>query len=125
MSEAITNSVLVSIESQYLADKSTEDQFVFSYHVKITNQGMNVVQLMSRHWIITDADNHVEEVKGPGVIGYQPVLKPGESFEYTSFCPLKTPVGTMHGTYQMVGENGANFDAKIAPFRLAIPYLVH
>lgn len=124
MSEAVTNSIRVSIESQFLEDESGEDQFVFTYHVKISNEGRDVVQLISRHWIITDANGHVEEVKGPGVIGYQPVLKPGETFEYSSFCLLKTPIGTMHGTYQMVNENGTAFNAKIMPFRLSIPYLV-
>ncbi|EKD42266.1 MAG: ApaG [uncultured bacterium] len=124
MSEAVTNSIRVSIESQFLEDESSDEQFVFTYHVRISNEGMNVVQLLSRHWIITDADGLVEEVKGPGVIGYQPILKPGETFEYSSFCPLKTPIGTMHGNYQMVNENGEPFNAKIAPFRLAIPHLV-
>ncbi|EKD42268.1 MAG: ApaG [uncultured bacterium] len=124
MSEAVTNLIRVSIESQYLEEESSDEQFVFTYHVKIANEGGAVVQLLSRHWIITDADGHVEEVKGPGVIGYQPILKPGEAFEYSSFCPLKTPIGTMHGSYQMVNENGEAFNARISPFRLAIPYLV-
>jgi ApaG protein len=124
MSVSTTRGVRVEIESDYLEDESTDTQYVFTYHVKITNQGPETVTLISRHWIITDANGHEEQVKGPGVVGYQPKLSTGETFEYSSFCPLKTPVGTMHGTYQMVTENRESFDAVIAPFRLAIPHLV-
>jgi ApaG protein len=98
---------------------------VFEYTVRITNQGAGTVQLMSRHWIITDALDHTEEVIGPGVVGEQPVLAPGESFKYSSWCPLKTPTGLMRGTYRMVRADGSQFDIEIAPFALAAPYTVH
>jgi len=93
--------------------------------VTITNEGDETVQLVTRHWVITDGNNHVEEVKGPGVIGEQPVLRPGEAFTYTSGCPLPTPFGMMEGTYQMVTGEGDRFDARIAPFTLSEPYTVH
>jgi ApaG protein len=93
--------------------------------VRITNQGSETVQLVSRHWIITDALENTEEVKGPGVVGEQPVLAPGESFKYSSWCPLKTPTGVMRGTYQMVGARGNQFDIEIAPFGLRARYTVH
>lgn len=98
---------------------------MFAYHVRIQNEGPETVQLVSRHWIITDATGRVEEVKGPGVVGHQPILKSGESFEYTSGCPLGTAVGTMHGSYQMVNARGERFDAVIAPFTLAEPYALN
>jgi ApaG protein len=98
---------------------------VFQYTVRITNRGTDTVQLLSRHWIITDALEHIEEVQGPGVIGEQPVLAPGESFKYSSWCPLKTPVGMMHGTYQMVRADGTRFDIEIAPFALKARYTVN
>jgi len=125
MSETVTRGIRISVETEFLDDESNEQQYVFSYHITITNEGNEVVQLMSRHWIITDANNHVEEVKGPGVVGYQPILKPGESFDYTSYCPLKTPIGTMHGTFQMTTDKGELFDAHISPFRLNLPHMVH
>jgi ApaG protein len=93
--------------------------------VRITNQGTETVQLLSRHWIITDALDHIKEVRGPGVVGQQPVLAPGESFQYTSGCPLRTSTGVMRGTYQMVTEDGEHFDVEIAPFALHEPYTVH
>jgi ApaG protein len=95
---------------------------MFAYDVRITNQGEDTVQLVSRHWVITDASGRVEEVRGPGVVGEQPILKKGEHFQYTSGCPLPTPMGTMHGSYQMITERGERFDAKIDPFTLAEPY---
>jgi ApaG protein len=98
---------------------------VFAYTVRITNQGTDTVQLLSRHWIITDALERVEEVKGPGVVGEQPVLGPGESFKYSSWCPLRTPTGMMQGTYQMVRANGEQFEIEIAPFGLRARYTVH
>ena len=97
----------------------------FLYTIEITNESSDTVQLISRHWTITDADKIVEEVRGLGVIGQQPTLNPGESFEYTSGCPLKTPFGTMHGTYQMVTTEGDRFDATVAPFTLSEPYTIH
>ena len=126
-SEAVTNNIRVEVESRYAPERSQpfESEWLFTYTVRITNEGGDTVQLLSRHWIITDATGHTEEVKGPGVVGEQPVLSPGESFEYTSFCPLKTSTGTMRGTYQMVTEDGDHFDVEIAPFALHEPYTVH
>jgi ApaG protein len=122
-SEARTRGVLVQVESSYLPERSQPMQarWFFAYRIRISNQGEQVVQLISRHWIITDANGRVEEVVGPGVVGEQPVLGPGESFEYTSFCPLGTPFGTMRGSYQMTTEDGESFDADIAPFELSQP----
>jgi len=98
---------------------------VFQYTVRITNQGDETVQLISRHWIITDGLDHVEEVRGPGVVGEQPVLAPGESYKYSSWCPLKTPTGMMRGTYQMMRTSGSQFDIEIAPFGLKAKYAVN
>lgn len=127
MSQAITRGIRVEVASEYLPERSDPQTqyYFFSYHVKITNEGQQVAQLISRHWTITDGDGHVEEVRGPGVVGEQPVLRPGESFEYTSACPLKTPMGNMQGTYQMILENGERFDAEIAQFDLAPSYTLH
>ncbi len=127
MSEAVTNSIRVEVMSQYSPENSRplQDVWVFEYTVRITNQGEETVQLLTRHWIITDALDHVEEVKGPGVIGEQPVLAPGESFKYSSWCPLKTPTGQMRGTYQMVRAGGSQFDIEIAPFALKARYRVN
>ena len=126
-SEAVTNDVRVEVESNYVAEHSRpfHDHWVFAYTIRITNLGDETVQLLSRHWIITDATGHVEEVKGPGVVGEQPVLAPGESFQYSSWSNLKTATGVMHGTYQMVSEGGAHFDVEIAPFGLKAPYTIH
>jgi ApaG protein len=126
-SEAVTNNVRVEVEAQYAAEHSQpfQSHWFFHYTVRITNEGDGTVQLISRHWIITDAVGHTEEVKGPGVVGEQPVLAPGESFQYTSGCPLKTSSGVMRGTYQMVTEDGDHFDVEIAPFALHEPYTIH
>lgn len=126
-SEAVTNNVRVEVESQFAAEHSQpfQSQWVFHYTVRITNEGDETVQLLSRHWIITDATGHTEEVRGPGVVGEQPVLAPGESFQYTSRCPLETSTGVMRGTYQMVTESGGHFDVEVAPFALHEPYTVH
>ena len=126
-SEAVTNNVRVGVESQYAAEHSQpfQNHWFFYYTVRITNEGEETVQLLSRHWIITDANSHTEEVRGPGVVGEQPVLAPGESFQYTSGCPLKTSTGVMRGTYQMVTADGGPFDVEIAPFALHEPYTVH
>jgi ApaG protein len=127
-SEAVTNSVRVEVESQYAPEHSQpfQSQWFFYYTVRITNESNGTVQLLSRHWIITNANGQIEEVRGPGVVGEQPVLAPGESFQYTSGCPLKTSTGVMHGTYQMVfTESGDHFDVEIAPFALHEPYTVH
>jgi ApaG protein len=127
ISDAVTNNVRVEVLSRYSPENSQplQDTWVFQYTVRITNQGAETVQLISRHWIITDAFEHTEEVKGPGVVGEQPTLAPGESFKYSSWCPLKTPMGKMHGTYQMAGASGSRFDIQIAPFALKAPYTVN
>jgi ApaG protein len=127
LSEAVTRDVSVEVLSQYSAENSRPQhgEWMFQYTVRITNKGAETVQLISRHWIITDAAEDVNEVKGPGVVGEQPVLAPGESFQYSSWCPLKTPMGTMRGTYQMVRTNGEQFDIEIAPFALKARYTVH
>ena len=127
LSEAVTNNIRVEVLSRYSPENSRtlQNAWVFEYTVRITNQGSETVQLLSRHWIITDALDHVEEVRGPGVIGQQPVLAPGESFKYSSWCPLKTPTGMMRGTYQMGRTGGGQFDIEIAPFALRAPYAVN
>jgi ApaG protein len=126
-SEAVTNNIRVEVESKYVAEQSQpfQSHWFFSYTVRITNEGEETVQLLSRHWIITDGCGHVQEVRGPGVVGEQPVLSPGEGFQYTSSCPLPTASGVMRGTYQMVTEDGNHFDVEIAPFALHEPYTVH
>jgi ApaG protein len=126
-SEAVTRSVRVHVESEYAPERSEpgRNEWFFLYTVRISNEGAETVQLLTRHWIITDGTGHVEEVRGPGVVGKQPILKPGESFEYTSGCPLPTAFGVMEGTYQMITESGDRFDAKVAPFTLSEPYTVH
>jgi ApaG protein len=123
-SEAITRSIRVRVQAQYDPRRSSpqENQWFFLYTVSIANEGHDTVQLVSRHWVITDGMGEVEEVRGPGVIGQQPVLPPGVSFEYTSGCPLTTPFGSMHGTYQMIAQNDEQFDVEIAPFTLTEPY---
>lgn len=127
MSTATTRGIRVDVEPEYRPDQSEPRHglWMFAYHVTVTNSGPETVQLVSRHWIITHADGRVEEVRGPGVVGEQPVLRPGERFQYTSGCPLQTSMGTMHGTYQMVTSRGERFDAIIAPFTLAEPYSVN
>lgn len=124
---AVTRNVRVEVLAQYSADNSRpfEDEWVFQYTVRITNEGAETVQLISRHWIITDGLDRVEEVRGPGVVGDQPVLAPGESYKYSSWCPLKTPTGTMRGSYQMVRTNGEPFEIEIAPFGLKARYVVN
>lgn len=126
MSDAVTNSIRVEVMSRHAPENSRQTgEWTFEYTVRITNQGSDTVQLLSRHWIITDAFDHVEEVQGPGVVGEQPVLGPGQSFQYSSWCPLKTPTGMMRGTYQMAREDGERFDIEIAPFGLKARYTVH
>ena len=127
MSEAVTRGVRVQVLAEYSPERSAPaaGRWFFLYTVTISNEGSVTVQLLTRHWIITDGNHRVEEVKGPGVIGEQPVLEPGKSFTYTSGCPLQTPFGRMEGTYQMVTRSGEAFDAVIAPFALSEPYTVH
>jgi len=119
--------ISVSVTPQYLPEQSepSQEQFMFAYTVRITNNGEQAVQVISRHWIITDAEQKVQEVRGLGVVGQQPLLAPGETFEYTSGCPLPTPFGTMRGTYHCVGDNGIPFEVPIAEFVLAMPRTLH
>ncbi len=126
-SEAVTKGVRVRVTSRYSAEHSEpqRSRWFFLYTVHIANESSRKVQLVSRHWIIVDANGHREDVRGPGVVGQQPALQPGESFEYTSGCPLATPFGSMQGTYQMKAEDGNKFDASIAPFTLSEPITVH
>lgn len=126
-SEALTHGIRVRVQAVYSDEHSqpTQLSWFFLYTVSVSNESDETVQLISRHWVITDATNSVEEVRGLGVVGKQPVLAPGESFEYTSGCPLRTPFGTMQGTYQMVTQDGQRFEVKIARFTLSGPYTVH
>jgi ApaG protein len=126
-SEATTRHIRVSVVAEYSPARSApaDSQWFFLYTITIANEGGDTVQLLTRHWIITDGTGRTEEVRGPGVVGEQPTLAPGESFTYTSGCPLTTPFGTMQGTYQMVTTGGEHFDATIAPFTLSEPYTVH
>ena len=127
ISEAVTRGIRVEVLAQHSPENSrpAQGEWVFQYTVRITNQSSDTVQLVSRHWIITGALEQTEEVKGPGVVGEQPTLAPGESFQYSSWCPLKTPTGMMHGTYQMISASGTKFDIEIAPFALKARYTVH
>ena len=122
-SQAITEGIQVCVEPCYLAGQSepTKQRYVFAYSVSIANRSQVPVQLVSRHWVITDGAGQIEEVEGPGVVGETPRLEPGADFEYTSGCILRTPRGTMHGTYRMLRDDGSSFDAEIAPFVLATP----
>jgi ApaG protein len=126
-SHATTQGISVTVDARFAPEHSAPARrhWFFLYTITIANESDVTVQLVSRHWIITDEDGHVEEVRGPGVVGEQPVLMPGERFEYTSGCPLTTPSGEMHGTYQMVTPSGERFEAVIAPFHLRGPYTVH
>ena len=127
MSEAVTRGVRVQVAARYSPERSdpSHNLWFFLYTIRIRNEGGETVQLKNRHWVITDATGKVEEVKGPGVVGEQPVLDPGDSFEYTSGCPLRTPYGTMHGSYDMHTARGERFDAEIASFTLREPGAIH
>ena len=119
--------IAVEVATAYVEDQSDprEQRFVFAYTITIRNEGKVPARLMTRHWIITDANGKVQEVRGDGVVGEQPHLKPGQGFRYSSGAVLETPVGVMQGSYQMVADSGERFDAPIAPFSLAIPGVVH
>ena len=127
MAEGKKYHISVSVNTAYLAEQSDpeSERYVFAYTITIANTGTVAAQLISRHWIITDAENVTQEVKGLGVVGEQPLLRPGESFEYTSGTAMATPVGTMKGTYQMVAEDGNKFDAEIPVFTLSMPRVLH
>jgi ApaG protein len=127
MAEQKQYDVAVRAQTQYLADQSDESngRYVFSYTITIRNEGSVAAQLISRHWVITDSQGLVQEVRGLGVVGAQPLLQPGESYEYTSGASIATPVGTMRGTYQMVAEDGTRFEAPIPQFTLSVPRVLH
>ena len=126
-SSATTRGVQVDVASEYVEERSdpSTQRYFFAYHIRISNHSDEAVKLISRHWIITNADGAREEVQGPGVVGEKPLLQPGEFFEYTSFCPLTTPVGVMYGTFQMITEDDQAFDATIAPFTLSKEEVVY
>ncbi|HEX19837.1 MAG TPA: Co2+/Mg2+ efflux protein ApaG [Acidiferrobacteraceae bacterium] len=121
------NPISISVKTDYIEEQSRPEnhRYAFAYTITITNTGPRPAKLISRHWIITDADNQVQEVRGQGVVGVQPRLEPGVSFEYTSGAILETPVGTMEGSYQMVEDDGTKFDAKIPVFTLSAPRSLH
>ncbi|UCE88057.1 MAG: Co2+/Mg2+ efflux protein ApaG [Deltaproteobacteria bacterium] len=127
MSEAVTRGVRVRVEAHFDPDRSHAQRnlFFFLYSVEIANQGRETVQLLSRHWLITDGTGRVQEVRGAGVVGKQPRLEAGQTFRYTSGCPLSTPMGSMRGSYQMVTDGGTHFDAEIASFDLIQPHAIH
>ena len=126
-SEALTRNIRIRVRARYNEEHSEplQQRWLFLYTITISNEGNETVQLISRHWRITDGAEQVQEVKGLGVVGRQPTLAPGESFEYTSLCPLPTPFGSMQGTYQMVTTEGERFEAEVAPFVLSGPYTLH
>jgi ApaG protein len=125
-SESTTEGIRVEVYPEFIPEQSipSENKYVFAYKVVITNEGDTRAKLLSRHWIIINADGDREDVEGPGVVGYTPELEPGESFEYTSFCPLNTNWGTMEGAFKMVRDSGQQFDAAIARFYFFDPALV-
>jgi ApaG protein len=127
MSDTTTRGIRIQVRSQFLPERSSprDGSYQFQYRVRISNLGPDTAQLLSREWIVTNAEGEVEVYNGPGVVGEQPVIPPGGSFEYTSFCPLRTPVGTMQGSYQMVTATGERFNALIAPFTLAVPHALN
>lgn len=119
--------IQVDVKTNYIQEQSEPDhnRYVFAYTITITNKGSVSAQLLSRHWVITDANNKVQEVRGEGVVGEQPYLAPGDTFKYTSAAMLETPVGCMQGEYQMVADDGVKFDAEIPVFNLSIPHTLH
>jgi ApaG protein len=127
MTGTAPHSIRVEVKTQYVEDQSNpvEGRFVFSYTITIRNEGSQPARLVTRHWLITDANGKVQEVAGEGVVGEQPHLQPGQGFRYSSGAILETPVGSMQGRYRMVADNGEQFDAPIAPFRLAMPGVLH
>lgn len=127
MSTATTRGIRVHVQSRYIPERSSPKnaQYAFAYTVSISNLGALTAQLRSRHWIITDGEGKVQEVRGEGVVGAQPTLRPGQDFEYTSWCMLSTPHGSMRGAYQMVTPEGEEFEAEIAPFPLSLPYALN
>jgi len=127
MNASITHKIRVDVTTSYVDEQSKPDEsrYVFSYTITIHNEGTVPAKLLTRHWVITDANGKVHEVRGEGVVGEQPHLQPGQGFRYSSASVIETPVGAMQGSYQMMADDGARFDAQIAPFRLAKPGLLH
>jgi ApaG protein len=127
MAEAKNYQIDIQVQTQYLTDQSdpASNRYVFAYTITVLNSGNVPAQLISRHWVITDADDAVQEVRGLGVVGHQPLLEPGQNFEYTSGCVLATPVGTMKGSYHMTAEDGVQFEAPIPEFVLSMPRVLH
>ena len=127
MMTSVRHRISIDVETTYLDDQSEprEQRYVFAYTITIRNEGEVPAKLLTRHWIITDANGRVQEVRGDGVVGEQPYLKPGQGFRYSSGAVLETPVGTMQGSYQMIADDGAQFDAPIPAFRLAMPGMLH
>ena len=127
MAESKKYEITVSTQTQFIPEQSNEagDRYVFAYTITIRNTGSMGAQLISRHWVISDSNNLVQEVRGLGVVGTQPLLKPDESFEYTSGTAITTPVGTMRGSYQMVAEDGTQFEAPVPEFTLSVPRVLH
>ena len=127
MENNLAQKIQIAAQVKYIEEQSDEadNRYVFSYTITVTNNGDSAAQLLGRHWVITDSNNQVQEVRGQGVVGEQPVIKPGQSFGYTSGTVLSTPVGTMTGSYQMVAEDGTKFDAPIPQFVLSVPRVLH
>ena len=127
MAESKKYEVTVKVRTEFIPEQSNleQDRYVFAYTITISNTGNIAAQLISRHWLISDSNQQNQEVRGLGVVGEQPLLQPGESFEYTSGCVINTPVGTMHGSYQMVADDGTKFDATIEKFTLIMPRVLH
>ena len=127
MNEATLNNIQVDVETRYVEEQSNPEQnyYVFAYTITIRNRGQQAAQLLTRHWVITDSNQKVQEVRGDGVVGEQPLLKPGEQFVYTSGTMLETAVGTMKGSYQMLADDGSRFDAEIDEFVLSTPRVLH
>ena len=123
----MNNKIKIVVKPQYVSERSdpVRSYYVFAYHITIPNRGKHTFQLLSRYWHITDGQGNAEDVHGPGVVGKTPTLQPGESFEYTSFCPLPTPMGFMEGAFRMVYGDGEEFDAQIKPFRLVAPQVLN
>jgi ApaG protein len=127
MNEPALNKIKVGVETRYIEDQSNPEQnyYVFAYTITIQNKGMQNAKLLTRHWVITDSNSKIQEVRGDGVVGEQPLLKPGEQFVYTSGTKLETAVGTMKGSYQMLADDGSHFDAQIEEFVLSTPRVLH
>lgn len=127
MSEAVTQGIRIKVQTTYVREQSLprQQRYVFAYTIRILNEGDRPAQLINRHWVITHGTGQVEEVRGPGVVGAQPRLEPGQQFEYTSGCVLSTPHGTMHGEYEMKRDDGSTFEAIIAPFSLSMPFTLN